>query len=614
MAGPPRHSIGRLLRSLIVSVMLAMTGAAAQADSDLLQHVERLLDPQKEMGIDAVRQADFIPSEETLMLGYLPAAIWLKLRVVPPTDGGEVVVLVRPPILDDVRFYSPVDPGADGAALEYREQPVDWPSSLRGYRINPPEGGADYYLRIASTGSITANITAQSRLAAVRKSLLIDLVQIIYFSVMLVLLLWSLRLLVTTRERLFGWYAAMQGLWLIHNFAAFGYASVLAPAEYSHTIVIFYRTLIIFAAIMSIGFHRAVLIRYKPATLAIRAFDLQLATMVVALLLFWLVDRQIGLKINAYCIAVAPFIFLLNAFTARQQSSPDLRTMRLIYGILSVVLMMWVFSLLGLSKITVFSLYGFMVHGMTTGLLMFIILHLHNRNLIADAQAAKDRLAEVENRRILEVEKTRTLAQFIDMLTHEARNALAVINMSISGRAITERQRERVATAMFGLSQVIERCNQTIRLDGHEQTITLEQCDLVEILQRLCTSAVDFNRLTLLVPDRLLMQSDPVLLGVVLGNMIDNALKYSPAGSKVSLVVDRQREGVSVLIENESGAAGMPDPDLVFEKYYRNHLAKAQTGSGLGLYIVRALVQLLGGTITYEPQDLRVRFRIWFPC
>ena len=68
-----------------------------------------------------------------------------------------------------------------------------------------------------------------------------------------------------------------------------------------------------------------------------------------------------------------------------------------------------------------------------------------------------------------------------------------------------------------------------------------------------------------------------------------------------------------MVIENQIGPAGLPDPAQVFQKYYRNPRAKAEIGAGLGLYIVRGLVHLLTGKISYSPAKEYVIFKVALP-
>ena len=117
------------------------------------------------------------------------------------------------------------------------------------------------------------------------------------------------------------------------------------------------------------------------------------------------------------------------------------------------------------------------------------------------------------------------------------------------------------------------------------------------------------------VEDGLYIFGEPGLFTQAVSNLIENALKYSPAGSRVDVALAEAPEGrLEITVENDAGQAGMPDPARVFERYYRSPRALSQIGSGLGLYLVQGLVRILGGGIAYEPQGGRVRFRLWLPC
>jgi signal transduction histidine kinase len=71
---------------------------------------------------------------------------------------------------------------------------------------------------------------------------------------------------------------------------------------------------------------------------------------------------------------------------------------------------------------------------------------------------------------------------------------------------------------------------------------------------------------------------------------------------------------VRVCVRNQVGPAGLPDADKVFDKYYRSPGAHRKTGSGLGLYLVKSYMQLLGGYVGYAVVADEVEFSIWMPC
>ena len=113
------------------------------------------------------------------------------------------------------------------------------------------------------------------------------------------------------------------------------------------------------------------------------------------------------------------------------------------------------------------------------------------------------------------------------------------------------------------------------------------------------------------------LHSDPLLLRTILSNLIDNAVKYSPPAEPVQVMIESKPQisvsGILIRIDNAVSKAGLPDPTCVFAKYYRAPGAHQQSGSGLGLYIAKALALKLGGTLDYIPQPSRVLFQLWLP-
>ena len=93
---------------------------------------------------------------------------------------------------------------------------------------------------------------------------------------------------------------------------------------------------------------------------------------------------------------------------------------------------------------------------------------------------------------------------------------------------------------------------------------------------------------------------DAVQMRQILGNLIDNALKFSPEGSPVTVRVNRTRKEVIVRVIDQG--RGLPDSELehVFEPFYRGAPAQDQTGTGLGLAIARGFAEANGGRLWAE--------------
>jgi signal transduction histidine kinase len=107
------------------------------------------------------------------------------------------------------------------------------------------------------------------------------------------------------------------------------------------------------------------------------------------------------------------------------------------------------------------------------------------------------------------------------------------------------------------------------------------------------------------------------LLRIAIANLLDNALKYAapdtPIAVRLTLASQASTPGIRLNIANVPGRAGWPDADRVFTKYYRGRRAQSQTGSGLGLYLVRVIADRLGAQVAYRPNDATVVFEFWLP-
>jgi len=101
----------------------------------------------------------------------------------------------------------------------------------------------------------------------------------------------------------------------------------------------------------------------------------------------------------------------------------------------------------------------------------------------------------------------------------------------------------------------------------------------------------------------------------VLGNVLDNAMKYTPAGSPVRIKVERDGPNVVTTVEDEGKGIPPEDRELIFERFTRlgDHLTREQGGAGLGLYVARRLVDSMGGEIAVDESPAGAVFRVTLP-
>lgn len=206
--------------------------------------------------------------------------------------------------------------------------------------------------------------------------------------------------------------------------------------------------------------------------------------------------------------------------------------------------------------------------------------------------------------------------RFLAMLGHELRNPLAAVGMLADEHSEEGRQIRR---AVSDMAQVLERSVQSGRLADDRFVPEILTFDMHDLMHEIGTRS---ERLDLenFEPDTQ-AQSDRVCLQIALGNLVDNALKYSPPDSRVQVVcaqlVQDGRDTLRVRVSNAPGVAGLPDAQQIFQKYYRSPKAHHQIGSGLGLYLTKSLLDMLGARISYRPsaanQSPQVVFEVDMP-
>jgi two-component system, OmpR family, sensor histidine kinase KdpD len=140
------------------------------------------------------------------------------------------------------------------------------------------------------------------------------------------------------------------------------------------------------------------------------------------------------------------------------------------------------------------------------------------------------------------------------------------------------------------------------RLESGMVEMRLDLADVAEIvgsaLQRAANVLARHQVEVAIASDLPMLRLDPILFEQVLFNLLDNAAKYAPSGSRIDLRA--RRDGDTVAIEVIDEGPGIPPADLerVFDKFYRVQAEdRRRAGTGLGLAICRGFIEAQGGRI-----------------
>ncbi len=119
-------------------------------------------------------------------------------------------------------------------------------------------------------------------------------------------------------------------------------------------------------------------------------------------------------------------------------------------------------------------------------------------------------------------------------------------------------------------------------------------------------------RVVVEIPERLPARANPDHLAQVLGNLLSNAARYTPAGGTVTVRAEQRASDLLVSISNTGEGIPTDDLDRVFERFYRVEKSRdrARGGAGIGLAIVKQLIEAEGGQVGADSSEGQTRF--WF--
>ena len=217
----------------------------------------------------------------------------------------------------------------------------------------------------------------------------------------------------------------------------------------------------------------------------------------------------------------------------------------------------------------------------------------------------------------------------LDALAHEFKTPLATILAAAGGLPeaghLTPEQGEMaeiVETEAARLGSLTSRLLRIARLDREEVKPRLEWVDVAATIAPLIDrQARRFrDRRICFVPPAAPLEShaDPELLRLAIGQLLENACKYSQPGSVVAVSIVAQPERAAIRVSNTGSAVSPADRQRIFERFYRGTDAnRLAAGSGLGLYVARKIAAAHGGALELEApsksQD-EVTFRFTLPA
>ena len=220
--------------------------------------------------------------------------------------------------------------------------------------------------------------------------------------------------------------------------------------------------------------------------------------------------------------------------------------------------------------------------------------------------------------------------QFLATLAHELRNPLAPISYSLEilklaedDRALSRKARDTIESQLHHLVRLVGDLIEVSRITRGKLELRVTRIELGEVLEQaieMCRPRFEeeHRELRIELPDRPLhLDGDPVRLAQVFANLLNNAFQYTRSGGRVWLGVERREDEVMIFVRDDG--MGIPPDQLesIFEMFAQvdRTFERSRGGLGIGLTLVRQLVELHGGRVTAhsEGEGRGSEFRVRLP-
>ena len=203
---------------------------------------------------------------------------------------------------------------------------------------------------------------------------------------------------------------------------------------------------------------------------------------------------------------------------------------------------------------------------------------------------------------------------FIANVSHELKTPLAVIRnygVMLQQPGISEAERQEYGQAISDASQrLADMITNILKLNKLENQQIYPDKKVYDLSEQLCECLLGFEsaweskelELDTEIQDGVLVESDPELLSLVWNNLFSNAIKFTEPGGRIGLTLKTEGDRAVVSVSDTGCGISSEVGAHIFEKFYQGDTSHATQGNGLGLALVKRVVDIVGGEIEVSSQ------------
>ena len=604
------------MRHFVFWIWMVFFAAPTAAQAQAWVNTAYLTDSTQSLTIEqvvATPQA-FEPTTHGFAAGYTRNVHWLRfeLRPLGADPTSESVLEIRPPFLDDVRLYIPQ---ADGSYIEKRtgdQMPYasrELPYFGLGLKIPPiPAEGQTFYLRLqTSSSSILALRHWASEDFGPAKSHQSAALGLYYgvLLTLLTLLAWQGQWRHNALHRSFMGFTAAIAM------GAFGLNDLIAPMwDHWHPRITDHwtsvTTLLIYASFGPLYIH---LFELKPGSVLFRFYRSVMWLPLVGLLSIPLGVYTEIMPTLGFLTVIAVLVAVALSWRPSQWCQTGgtliaLAQLCVAYSGTNILL-----SAIGILPGHFWFVYGFQVAILLAIVLLMLMLVTRARKNAQQSRRDRERAIAAESMAQAEKQSRQELSRFVAIFSHEIKTPLAVIQSSAQSLQLinpakeleTHKRLDRIVTASKRINELSEQFLRKDEIEAQGFTPDRKPLDLVQSVRTVIQDHEEHHRIHLSLPQKsVVVLGDELLMSILINNLVSNALKYSAKDQPIKVTLISEQHRGTLRVHDQGPGIDPESLPHIFNSYYRGQRDGNIRGSGLGLYLVKRIAELLDANVTVE--------------
>lgn len=543
---------------------------------------------------------------------FTPAAIWLRFEVVQVASSETSWRLeVNNALLEDVRLYLRTTPDSwqeqrSGRAVPHSDWPLNTRSPVFALELTP--GTHDVMLRLATRNSLSTSVRlwqAEHYYSSARNEAMLWGV---YFGLYTLIILIQFMLWKWTKEALSGWYAPYAGLNLLGVLMTMGYPQSLfgwGGGVMTNLMGVFICTVVWLGCKFSS-------VQLELDKMMPRMNRLLLRTAAVMALLGSVLvlagNYSLGVSIGQFASIIFIFVVFGISILLLYRGHTPTRFFLAAFSIFYLGILIRYLRNLGILEPGVLTDYSIQIGSLLHMLAMcFFIVYRYNALKVALGIEQKARQEQQD---------------FVAMVSHEYRTPLAIISTSIQQLAANldapqEKSLKRcsnIRNAVGRMNDLLDKYLSSARLEEANQPLQVSHADPQELIKNV-VSEWPPERIKLVL-SRLpsVIVCDRSLLEVALRNLLTNADRHSAPDSVIEVIgTSDGKRGLRIAVVNTGEKIPSDELHRLFQKYFRGRASRGKPGAGLGLFLVKRIIDLHGGRISVTSKNGKTTFEISLP-